>query len=158
MIFAPNLKWSNFDIRGAVEKAMGLKVEMDNAANAWLLSEMWFGKMDGVRNAVLVTIAEGVGTGVIANGQPIYGKNGMAGEFGHMVMDPGGTGVRLRSARLLGDVCFVECGAEVLCGANAGGGRKWGLRSCMRWPLREIKMQWQRSRNRPGISGEDCDW
>jgi predicted NBD/HSP70 family sugar kinase len=90
LIFAPNLKWSNFDIRGAVEKAMGLKVEMDNAANAWLLSEMWFGKMDGVRHAVLVTIAEGVGTGVIANGQPVYGKNGMAGEFGHMVMDPCG--------------------------------------------------------------------
>jgi predicted NBD/HSP70 family sugar kinase len=90
LIFAPNLKWSTFDIRGAVEKAMGLKVEMDNAANAWLLSEMWFGKMDGVRNAVLVTIAEGVGTGLIANGQPIYGKNGMAGEFGHMVMDSAG--------------------------------------------------------------------
>jgi predicted NBD/HSP70 family sugar kinase len=90
LIFAPNLKWSSFDIRGAVEKAMGLKVEMENAANAWLLSEMWFGKMDGVRHAVLVTIAEGVGTGMIANGQPIYGKHGMAGEFGHMVMDPAG--------------------------------------------------------------------
>ena len=88
LIFAPNLKWSNFDIRGTVEKAMGLKVELDNAANAWLLSEMWFGKMDGVRNAVLVTISEGVGTGVIANGQPVTGKNGMAGEFGHMVLDP----------------------------------------------------------------------
>jgi predicted NBD/HSP70 family sugar kinase len=87
---APNLKWSNFDIRGAVEEAMGLKVEMDNAANAWLLSEMWFGKMDGVRDAVLVTIAEGVGTGVIANGQAVTGKKGMAGEFGHMVMDPAG--------------------------------------------------------------------
>jgi predicted NBD/HSP70 family sugar kinase len=90
LIFAPNLNWANFDIRGAVEKAMGLKVELDNAANAWLLSEMWFGKMDGVRNAVLVTISEGVGTGVIANGQPVMGMNGMAGEFGHMVLDPAG--------------------------------------------------------------------
>jgi predicted NBD/HSP70 family sugar kinase len=90
LIFAPNMKWSNFDIRGAVEKVMDLKVEIDNAANAWLLSEMWFGKMDGVRNAVLVTIAEGVGTGIIANGQPVSGKNGMAGEFGHMIMDPSG--------------------------------------------------------------------
>ena len=49
LIFAPNLKWSAFDIRGAVEQAVGLKAELDNAANAWLLSEMWFGKMDGVR-------------------------------------------------------------------------------------------------------------
>lgn len=90
LIFAPNLKWTNFDLRRTVEKAMGLKVELDNAANAWILSEMWFGKMDGVRNAVLVTIAEGVGTGLIANGQPVSGKNGMAGEFGHMVLDPSG--------------------------------------------------------------------
>ena len=87
---APNLKWSSVDIRAAVEEATGLKVEMDNAANAWLLSELWFGKMDGVRHAVLVTIAEGVGTGILANGQPVYGKSGMAGEFGHIVMDPQG--------------------------------------------------------------------
>ncbi len=90
LIFAPNLKWVNFDIQGMVEKATGLKVELDNAANAWLLSEMWFGKMDGVRNVVLVTISEGVGAGVIANGQAVVGKNGMAGEFGHLVLDPSG--------------------------------------------------------------------
>jgi predicted NBD/HSP70 family sugar kinase len=90
LIFAPNLKWVNFDIRGALEKATGLKVELDNAANAWLLSEMWFGKMDGVRNVALVTISEGVGAGVIANGQAVVGKNGMAGEFGHLVLDPAG--------------------------------------------------------------------
>jgi len=90
LVFAPNLKWSNFDIRRTVEKATGLKVELDNAANAWLLSEMWFGKMDGVRNAVLVTISEGVGTGIVANGQPVTGKGGMAGEFGHLVLDPSG--------------------------------------------------------------------
>ncbi len=90
LIFAPNLKWSNFDIRGSLEKSTGLNVEMDNAANAWLLSEMWFGKMDGVRNAVLVTISEGVGTGIIANGQPVSGMHGMAGEFGHLVLDPSG--------------------------------------------------------------------
>ncbi len=90
LIFAPNLKWSNFDIRGVLEKSTRLNVEMDNAANAWLLSEMWFGKMDGVRNAVLVTISEGVGTGIIANGQPVSGMHGMAGEFGHLVLDPSG--------------------------------------------------------------------
>jgi len=90
LIFAPNLKWSAFDIRGAVEKALGLKVELDNDANAWLLSEMWFGKMDGVRNAVLVAISEGVGTSIIANGQPVAGKNGLAGEFGHVVIDSSG--------------------------------------------------------------------
>jgi predicted NBD/HSP70 family sugar kinase len=88
--FAPNLGWSDFDIKGAVEKGTGMAVEMDNAANACLLAETWFGGMDGVRNAVLVTISEGVGTGILCNGQLIYGNNGMAGEFGHITLDVNG--------------------------------------------------------------------
>jgi predicted NBD/HSP70 family sugar kinase len=88
--FAPNLGWSDFDIKRALEKGTGMAVEMDNAANACLLAETWFGGMDGVRNAVLVTIAEGVGTGILCNGQIIYGNHGMAGEFGHVPLDPNG--------------------------------------------------------------------
>lgn len=90
LLFAPNLKWPRFDIRKAIERGMGLPVEMDNAANACLLSELWFGRMDGVRNAVLVTIAEGIGAGVLANGQLVSGRHGMAGEFGHIPLDPEG--------------------------------------------------------------------
>ena len=88
--FAPNLGWSNFDIKAAMEKGTGMAVEMDNAANACLLAETWFGGMDGVRNAVLVTISEGVGTGILCNGQIIYGKHGMAGEFGQISLDMNG--------------------------------------------------------------------
>jgi predicted NBD/HSP70 family sugar kinase len=90
LIFAPNLKWPSFDIKKAIERGTGLKVELDNAANACLLSEMWFGRMDGIRNAVLVTFSEGIGTGVLANGQLVVGKGGLAGEFGHIPMDPAG--------------------------------------------------------------------
>jgi predicted NBD/HSP70 family sugar kinase len=64
--FAPNLGWPDFDIKGAFEKGTGMAVEMDNAANACLLAETWFGGIDGVRNAVLVTISEGVGTAFFA--------------------------------------------------------------------------------------------
>jgi predicted NBD/HSP70 family sugar kinase len=46
--------------------------------------------MDGVRDAVLVAVAEGVGTCVLANGQLVVGHNGMAGEFGHVLVDPNG--------------------------------------------------------------------
>jgi predicted NBD/HSP70 family sugar kinase len=88
--FAPNLGWRDFDIKAAFEKGTGMAVEMDNAANACLLAETWFGGMDGVRNAVLVTISEGVGTGILSNGQLIYGEHGMAGEFGHVQMDAQG--------------------------------------------------------------------
>lgn len=90
LIFAPNLKWPSFDIKKAIERGTGLKVELDNAANACLLSEMWFGRMDGIRNAVLVTFSEGIGTGILANGQLVVGKGGLAGEFGHIPMDPTG--------------------------------------------------------------------
>lgn len=90
LIFAPNLKWPRFGIKQAFENGMGLKVEMDNAANACLLSELWFGRMDGVRNAVLITISEGIGAGILANGQLVLGNSGMAGEFGHIPLDPEG--------------------------------------------------------------------
>jgi predicted NBD/HSP70 family sugar kinase len=88
--FAPNLGWRDFDIKGTVEKGTGMAVEMDNAANACLLAETWFGGMDGVRNAVLVTISEGVGAGILCNGQLLYGNHGMAGEFGHISLDVNG--------------------------------------------------------------------
>jgi predicted NBD/HSP70 family sugar kinase len=88
--FAPNLPWCDFDIKGAIEAKIHLQVEMDNAANACLLSELWFGNMDGVRNAVLVTITEGIGTAILANGQLVTGTNGLAGEFGHMCIDRSG--------------------------------------------------------------------
>jgi predicted NBD/HSP70 family sugar kinase len=88
--FAPNLDWRDFDIKAAVEEGTGMPVAMDNAANACLLAESWFGGIDGVRNAVLVTISEGVGTGILCNGQLVYGEQGMAGEFGHVRIDPDG--------------------------------------------------------------------
>ncbi|GGA68657.1 xylose repressor [Edaphobacter acidisoli] len=90
LILSPNLKWSQYDIKSAVEKRISLRVELSNAANAALLSEMWFGRMDGVRNAALITISEGVGTAILANGQIIVGKDGLAGEFGHIPIDPSG--------------------------------------------------------------------
>ncbi|HEY0306763.1 MAG TPA: ROK family transcriptional regulator [Acidobacteriaceae bacterium] len=88
--FAPNLAWPDFDIKGTLEKGTGLSVELDNAANACLLAETWFGRMDGVRNAVLLTVSEGIGTGILCNGQLLHGDGGMAGEFGHLCLDKDG--------------------------------------------------------------------
>ena len=90
MIVSPNLPWALYDVKSAIEGRIPLKVEMDNAANACLLSELWFGRMDGIRNAVLVTISEGVGSAILANGQLVTGKSGLAGEFGHVCLDPTG--------------------------------------------------------------------
>lgn len=90
LTFAPNLHWPDFDLKKVIETKMGLPVKMENAATASLLAELTFSRMDGVRDAVLVTISEGVGTGVFSNGQLISGNHGMAGEFGHIPVDPAG--------------------------------------------------------------------
>ena len=90
LVLAPNLHWAGFDVAGEIERGVGLNVEMENEANACLIAEVWSGRLDGVRNAVLVAISEGIGTAILANGQMVTGKGGLAGEFGHVTMDPSG--------------------------------------------------------------------
>jgi predicted NBD/HSP70 family sugar kinase len=90
LVLAPNLKWSGYDIAGEIERALGLKVEMENEANACLIAEVWSGRLDGIRNAVLVAISEGIGTAILTNGQMVTGRGGLAGEFGHVSLDPSG--------------------------------------------------------------------
>lgn len=90
VVFAPNLKWSEFDLKGPIEKATGMWVDVENAANACVLAEVWFGHAEKVRDLIVVTIAEGLGTGIFSNGQLVRGFNGMAGEFGHVSLDPDG--------------------------------------------------------------------
>jgi predicted NBD/HSP70 family sugar kinase len=89
-IFAPNLGWPDFDFKGAIERATGMRVELENAANACALAEVWFGHREKIRDFVVVTVSEGIGTGVFVNGQLARGRKGMAGEFGHVPLDPSG--------------------------------------------------------------------
>src|ERR1700704_3942200 len=58
LVFAPNLKWSDVDLRGPIAKATGLKVELDNAANACVLASVWFDQTESCRNMVVVTVSE----------------------------------------------------------------------------------------------------
>jgi predicted NBD/HSP70 family sugar kinase len=87
LVFAPNLKWRDFDLRTPIVKATGLEVEMENAANACVLAAVWFDRMEECKNLVVVTVSEGIGTGILANGQLVRGLTGMAGEFGHVPLD-----------------------------------------------------------------------
>ncbi len=90
LIFAPNLHWPDFDLKKVIEGTMGMPVKMENAATASLLAELTFRRIDGIRDVVLVTVSEGVGAGIFANGRLISGFRGMAGEFGHVSLDPSG--------------------------------------------------------------------
>ena len=66
-------------------------MQLENAANACALAELWSGRQDeSVRNLVAVTVSEGIGVGLILNGQLITGTSGLAGEFGHVTLDENG--------------------------------------------------------------------
>ncbi|MHB1699761.1 MAG: ROK family transcriptional regulator [Acidobacteriaceae bacterium] len=90
LIFAPNLNWPVLSLKSRMQRATGLRVEMDNVANACALSEVWFGESDGTHDLVVVNVSEGIGTGIFANGHLLRGEDGMAGEFGHVQVEPNG--------------------------------------------------------------------
>jgi len=86
VIFAPNLRWPIVSLKAKIERATGLRVVMDNVANACALSEVWFSESSKVQDLVVVEVSEGLGTGIYINGAIARGKGGMAGEFGHIQM------------------------------------------------------------------------
>ncbi|MEO8593470.1 MAG: ROK family protein [Candidatus Solibacter sp.] len=90
LVFAPNLKWPAINFRDPIVEQTGLDVEFENAANACVLAEVWFDRVHACRNLVVVTVSEGIGTGILANGALVGGLNGMAGEFGHVPVDATG--------------------------------------------------------------------
>jgi predicted NBD/HSP70 family sugar kinase len=111
LIFAPNLHWPDLDLKKAIEETMDLPVKMENAATACLLAELTFKRIGGIRDIVLVTVSEGVGAGVFANGRLISGHRGMAGEFGHVTLDP--TGILCSCGRRGCWETFASCRAAL---------------------------------------------
>ena len=87
-LFVPYFKWRDWAIRRAVAEATGLPVMVDNDANAAALAELWFGRPEvrDVRDFMMVLVEEGLGTGVVFDGQVYRGVGGAAGEFGHMTI------------------------------------------------------------------------
>ena len=87
LVFAPNLGWDSFELKEPLERATGLPVQLENAANACALAELWSGRHgESVRNLVVLTISEGIGVGMVLNGQLVSGPTGLAGEFGHVTI------------------------------------------------------------------------
>jgi predicted NBD/HSP70 family sugar kinase len=88
IVYVPYFNWRDLDVGRRIAAATGLKVAVDNDANAAALAELWFGRAEvsEARDFVMVFIAEGVGTGIIFDRQIYRGEGGAAGEFGHMVI------------------------------------------------------------------------
>ena len=89
---APQLGWRDVDVRDTLAKATGFDVHVENAPIACALAHMWLGQRgdDAPRDFVYVTVSDGVGAGVVVNGEVVRGHNNTAGEFGHVPVDPRG--------------------------------------------------------------------
>ncbi|MFL6257606.1 MAG: ROK family protein [Pyrinomonadaceae bacterium] len=91
VIFIPQFRWRDWDVAKRLKQATGLPVRIDNDANAAALAELWFGhpEIREVRDFVMVLVEEGLGTGLVFDGQVYHGEDGAAGEFGHMTIGAG---------------------------------------------------------------------
>lgn len=90
VVFAPHLSWRNEPLRESLGRRVDLPITIDNDANAALWAEHRFGAARGVTHAVMVTLGTGIGGGVLIEGALMRGRYGIAGEFGHMQVVPGG--------------------------------------------------------------------
>ena len=85
---APNLKWAHdrVEFSKLLSEAMGgLPVALTNDANAAAVGEMTYGAARGMKNFIMITLGTGVGSGIVINGEVVYGHDGFAGELGHTI-------------------------------------------------------------------------
>ncbi|MES1218536.1 MAG: ROK family protein [Bacteroidota bacterium] len=89
--YAPNLPWKGIiPLAKIVEDKFKLRVALTNDANAAAIGEMMYGAAKGMKDFIMITLGTGVGSGIVANGQLIYGHDGFAGELGHTIVIPDG--------------------------------------------------------------------
>ena len=94
--FAPNLPWKGvIPFAQMLEDRVGIPVALTNDANAAAIGEMTYGAARGMKDFIVITLGTGVGSGIVVNGQLVYGHDGFAGELGHVI-------VRRHNGRLCG--------------------------------------------------------
>lgn len=87
--FAPNLSWGHdgvVPLADMFSEKLGIPVALTNDANAAAIGEMTYGVARGMKNFIVITLGTGVGSGIVVNGQLVYGCDGFAGELGHVIM------------------------------------------------------------------------
>ncbi len=85
-----NLGWKDVSVRDPLKERLGLPIYLENDANSAALGEAWVGAGRGRDSAICITLGTGVGGGIVLGARVLRGANVMAGEIGHMVMDPDG--------------------------------------------------------------------
>lgn len=88
---SPNLPgWANFPVRDAIQQQLGKPVILENDANSAALGEKWLGAAREVESVCMLTLGTGVGGGIVLGGKIWHGMTGMAGELGHIAVEPVG--------------------------------------------------------------------
>ena len=89
--YAPNLKWKGIiPLAELIGNKFGVNAKLTNDANAAAVGEMTYGAAKGMKDFIMITLGTGVGSGIVANGELIYGHDGFAGELGHTIIIPDG--------------------------------------------------------------------
>ncbi|MGN0048503.1 MAG: ROK family protein [Bacteroides sp.] len=108
--FAPNLPWKGIiPLAKMFEDRLGIPTTLTNDANAAAIGEMTYGAARGMKDFIMITLGTGVGSGIVINGQMVYGHDGFAGELGHVIM-------RREDGRLCG--CGRKGCLETYCSAT----------------------------------------
>jgi glucokinase len=82
--------FEDYPVRAEIERRLGTRVVLENDANVAALGEQWLGAARGVPNMAVVTLGTGIGGGIVLGGKIWHGMHGMAGEFGHVTIEPEG--------------------------------------------------------------------
>ncbi|NDV59078.1 ROK family protein [Bacteroides sp. 519] len=108
--FAPNLPWKGvIPLAAKFEEKLGIPTALTNDANAAAVGEMTYGAARGMKDFIMITLGTGVGSGIVINGQVVYGHDGFAGELGHII-------TRRENGRLCG--CGRHGCLEAYCSAT----------------------------------------
>ena len=108
--FAPNLPWKGIiPLAKLFEERIGAPTTLTNDANAAAIGEMTYGAARGMKDFIMITLGTGVGSGIVVNGQLVYGHDGFAGELGHVI-------VRRENGRMCG--CGRKGCLETYCSAT----------------------------------------
>ncbi|OEU48392.1 MAG: hypothetical protein BA866_11225, partial [Desulfobulbaceae bacterium S5133MH15] len=107
--YFPNYNWNDIKLAELVSKRTGVPVYVENSANTLVVFEQWFGVGRGADNFLLVTTEHGIGMGMVVDGKIYRGSRGIAGEFGHTIVDMDGPLCR----------CGEKGCLEAICGNNA---------------------------------------
>jgi len=87
LVFSPDFHWYDVNIVGELSKRTDIPIKFDNVTRVMALGELWYGIGKKFNNFICVNIGYGIGAGIIIDGHPFYGTNGMAGEFGHITLE-----------------------------------------------------------------------